>query len=368
METSWDGDITNLTKGSNLNVCNESHIALRGVENCKEFEFEIGFDRDLVERIVAVIVPVFFGIIGILGLVGNTLVVVVVAANPSMRSTTNILIINLAVADLLFVIFCIPFTATDFVLPFWPFGNAWCKIVQYLIIVTAYASVYTLVLMSLDRYLAVVHPITSMSWRTENHAFMAICIAWMVIFTISTPALIIHGEIHFVFQDLDDLSSQNLTACRILPQYDWSFFQVSFFLTSYLLPLTLISIFYVCMLVRLWRGSRVSAESRRGRRRATRLVLVVVGVFAFCWCPIQVILVTKSLEAYPLKSATIMVQIVSHILAYTNSCVNPILYAFLSDNFRKAFRKIIYCRPRQDPQRSGPPTKTTRAASTGDIL
>ena len=85
------------------------------------------------------------------------------AVNQQMRSTTNLLIINLAIADLLFIVFCVPFTATDYVLPFWPFGEIWCKIVQYLIVVTAYASVYTLVLMSLDRFLAVVHPITSMS-------------------------------------------------------------------------------------------------------------------------------------------------------------------------------------------------------------
>lgn len=108
-------------------------------------------DRELIERVVKVAVPMFFGPIGILGLIGNSLVVIVVAFNPGMRSTTNILIINLAIADLLFVIFCIPFTATDFILLYWPFGYVWCKIVQYLIIVTVCASVYTLVLMSLDR-------------------------------------------------------------------------------------------------------------------------------------------------------------------------------------------------------------------------
>lgn len=83
----------------------------------------------------------------------------------------------------------------------------------------------------------------------------------------------------------------------------------------------------------------------------------------------QVILVSKSLDVFPLTTTTIMVQIVSHILAYTNSCVNPFLYAFLSDNFRKAFRKIIYCRPRTEQNnRLGPATRTTRAASSGDIL
>lgn len=98
-------------------------------------------------------------------------VVLVVAANQQMRSTTNLLIINLAMADLLFIVFCVPFTATDYVLPFWPFGDVWCKIVQYLIVVTAYASVYTLVLMSLDRFLAVVHPITSMSVSATDVCF-----------------------------------------------------------------------------------------------------------------------------------------------------------------------------------------------------
>lgn len=354
MESAWGNVVTNLTNTSNMHS-----------NGTQKEDPEYSFDRQQVEKMVVVVVPIFFGMIGILGLVGNCLVVTVVAANPGMRSTTNILIINLAVADLLFVIFCIPFTATDFVLPFWPFGNVWCKIVQYLIIVTAYASIYTLVLMSLDRYLAVVHPISSMSWRTENHAILAICIAWAMIFAVSTPALVVHGE----FQDMNGSSSENMTACQILPQYDWPFFQMTFFLMSYLLPLMLICFFYICMLVRLWRGPRVSAESRRGRRRVTRLVLVVVGVFAFCWCPIQVILVTKSLNVYPLTPATIMVQIASHILAYTNSCVNPILYAFLSDSFRKAFRKIIYCKPRPDQNRQlGPLTRTTRAASSGDIL
>ncbi|XP_043471916.1 allatostatin-A receptor-like isoform X4 [Leptopilina heterotoma] len=358
MDGLWNSSHSSNTANITSVICNST--TNRGI--CVKEE-DSSFDRELVEQIVAIVVPLFFGLIGVLGLVGNSLVVLVVAANPGMRSTTNILIINLAVADLLFVLFCVPFTATDYVLPFWPFGNIWCKVVQYLIIVTACASVYTLVLMSLDRYLAVVHPIASMSVRTETHAFIAICILWAVILTVSIPALIIHGE------EMDISSSENLTACRILPQFNWPLFQVSFFLSSYVVPLTLIIGLYICMLLRLWRGSRISAESRRGRKRVTRLVVVVVGVFAFCWLPIQLILVIKSVDKYPLTTPTIMLQIASHVLAYTNSCVNPFLYAFLSENFRKAFRKIIYCKSRLDPHhRLGPPTRTTRAASTGDIL
>lgn len=145
MDALWNSSHSSNSVNITTVICNST----TNPGSCNEED--LGFDRELVHNIVMVVVPLFFGLIGILGLVGNSLVVLVVAANPGMRSTTNILIINLAVADLLFVLFCIPFTATDFVLPFWPFGNIWCKVVQYLIIVTACASVYTLVLMSLDR-------------------------------------------------------------------------------------------------------------------------------------------------------------------------------------------------------------------------
>ncbi|OQR73887.1 allatostatin-A receptor-like [Tropilaelaps mercedesae] len=63
---------------------------------------------------VEVVVPWLFGLICVVGLVGNALVVLVVACNPQMRSTTNMLIINLAIADLLFIVFCVPFTAIDY--------------------------------------------------------------------------------------------------------------------------------------------------------------------------------------------------------------------------------------------------------------
>lgn len=144
--------------------------------------------------IVRHIVPVFFGFIGITGLLGNALVVMVVLSNPNMRSTTNLLIINLAMADLLFVVFCVPFTGSDYVLDEWPYGDIWCRVVQYLIVVTAHASIYTLVLMSLDRYLAVVHPIASMVIRTETHTMRAIFVMWFLILTSAIPVLYIHGE------------------------------------------------------------------------------------------------------------------------------------------------------------------------------
>lgn len=319
------------------------------------------FDEDL-ERIVQMTVFILFGFIFVAGLIGNALVVIVVAFNPLMRSTTNILIINLAISDLMFVVMCIPFTASDYILPNWPFGDSLCKTVQYMIVVTCLASVYTLVLMSLDRFLAVVHPISSMSIRTERNALIATVLAWVFIFTTAIPTAVCHGEISYMHKGV------NHTACLFLEDgYNHSLFQISFFLSSYVIPLSLISFLYVGMLSRLWKtgpGGKNSKESRKGKKRVTRMIVFVVVAFSICWAPIQIILVLKSLKLYRTTTLTVSIQIISHVLAYLNSCLNPFLYAFLSENFRKAFRKVMWCGPGSSQYiLAAPDTKSTRTGT-----
>jgi len=80
------------------------------------------------EYLVRIIIPIIFGLIAALGFVGNLSVMVVVAANKNMRNTTNILIIGLAAADLVFIVVCVPFTAVIYASPVWPFGLLWCKV------------------------------------------------------------------------------------------------------------------------------------------------------------------------------------------------------------------------------------------------
>jgi len=80
------------------------------------------------EAVIRVVVPVVFSVIAVLGFVGNLFVIIVVVANLQMRSTTNTLIISLAVADLLFIVICVPFTAVSYAITVWPFGTAWCMV------------------------------------------------------------------------------------------------------------------------------------------------------------------------------------------------------------------------------------------------
>nr|XP_036673574.1 allatostatin-A receptor isoform X3 [Drosophila suzukii] len=289
------------------------------------------------------IVVFFFGAIAITGFFGNLLVILVVVFNKNMRSTTNLMIVNLAAADLMFVILCIPFTATDYMVYYWPYGRFWCRSVQYLIVVTAFASIYTLVLMSIDRFLAVVHPIRSRMMRTENITLIAIVTLWIVVLVISMPVFFTHD----VMVDTDAKKNITYGMCTFATN-DFlgpKTYQVTFFISSYLLPLMIISGLYMRMIMRLWHqgtGVRMSKESQRGRKRVTRLVVVVVIAFASLWLPVQLLLLFKSLGVIETNTLTkLIIQVTAQTLAYSSSCINPLLYAFLSENFRKAFYKSL---------------------------
>lgn len=106
----------------------------------------------LEARAVGIIVPVVFSLIFLVGTVGNSLVLAVLLHNGEVKyNTTNLFILNLAVADLFFIVFCVPFQATIYTLDGWLFGAVACKAVHFFIYLTLYASSFTLAAVSVDR-------------------------------------------------------------------------------------------------------------------------------------------------------------------------------------------------------------------------
>lgn len=297
------------------------------------------------EKIVAIVVPILFGIIAVCGFIGNLLVIIVVLSNKQMRNSTNVLIINLAIADLFFIIFCVPFTALAYAQHWWPLGRAFCKFYQYVIYVTAYSSVYTLVLMSFDRYLAVVHPISSMTLRTERNTYVVIIISWALICSLNIPVVFEHDVIEYNY--FGEERSGCFTPKIAQDPARGRIYYGCFFAFAYVLPLTLVCILYGFMLKRLLYGvvpgGNQSAESMRSKRRVTRMVVIVVLIFALSWLPLQIIFMVRNFGSGYDSQAFMAVQITSNCLMYANSCVNPFLYAFLSDYFRKSFMKLLCC-------------------------
>lgn len=92
--------------------------------------------------------------------------------------------------------------------------------------------------------------------------------------------------------------------------------------------------------------STSGTERRRIRRKVTRLVVVVCAVFAVCWAPSHVMWLWSNSWALPRRYSFYYARIASHALSYANSAMNPVIYAFLSANFRKGFQRALYCRSR----------------------
>ena len=92
----------------------------------QEYAADMVSFQQTMEQVITIVVPIFFTIVVLVGFFGNLLVVLVVTWNKQMRNTTNLLILNLAWADILFIVFCVPFTATGYAFPHdWPFGDIW---------------------------------------------------------------------------------------------------------------------------------------------------------------------------------------------------------------------------------------------------
>ena len=132
------------------------------------------------ESIIKIGIPIIFTIITLLGLLGNGLVIWTILTETKMRTPTNLLILNLAVADILFIVICVPFTGATYVLPNYIFGRVWCKISQYFVYVSACVSMYRLVLMSVVHCIVVVVTLSSRSFVTARSVYIAVVVVWTV--------------------------------------------------------------------------------------------------------------------------------------------------------------------------------------------
>jgi len=134
-----------------------------------------------------VVVPALFGIVSVTGITGNALVVYVILSKRQMRTVTNLLLLNLAFADLCFVIVIPPFTAYEYSTKSWQLGRFACRLMHYLINVTAYVTVYTLVLVSAVRYMTVVHGVRTARLRTITNVAVIIAAIWIIMVFVNIP-------------------------------------------------------------------------------------------------------------------------------------------------------------------------------------
>ncbi|XP_041069002.1 delta-type opioid receptor-like [Carcharodon carcharias] len=256
-----------------------------------------------------------------------------------MKTATNIYIFNLALADAL-ATSTLPFQSTKYLMDTWPFGELLCKTVLSIDYYNMFTSIFTLTMMSVDRYIAVCHPVKALDFRTPMNAKIVNVCVWLLSSAIGVPVMVMA---------VTKPNKKGNVMCTIqfpAPTWYWdNVTKICVFICAFVIPVLVITICYGLMILRL-KSVRLlsgSKEKDRNLRRITRMVLVVVAIFIICWTPIHIFVIVKTLvEIHPSPLVTASWHFCI-ALGYTNSCLNPVLYAFLDENFKRCFRE--FCLP-----------------------
>ncbi|KAK9957125.1 hypothetical protein ABG768_011395 [Culter alburnus] len=290
--------------------------------------------------IIAISITALYSVICVVGLLGNILVMYGVVRYTKLKTATNIYIFNLALADAL-ATSTLPFQSAKYLMNTWPFGEPLCKVVIAIDYYNMFTSIFTLTMMSVDRYIAVCHPVKALEFRTPVKAkIINVCI-WILSSAVGVPIMIMA---------VTKVTNQGATVCMLkFPDPDWywdTVTKICVFIFAFVVPVLVITICYGLMILRL-RSVRLlsgSKEKDRNMRRITRMVLVVVAAFIICWTPIHIFIIVKTLVDINQKNPFVIAS--WHLciaLGYTNSSLNPVLYAFLDENFKRCFRD--FCLP-----------------------
>ncbi|XP_055602011.1 neuropeptide SIFamide receptor-like [Uranotaenia lowii] len=293
---------------------------------------------------------VAYFVVFIVGLIGNSFVIAVVFRAPRMRTVTNFFIVNLAVADVLVIVFCLPATLMSNIFVPWMLGWLMCKTVPYIQGVSVAASVYSLIAVSLDRFLAIWWPL-KLQITKRRARFMIVCI-WIIALASTIPWALFF-ELVPIFPDAPEIK---LCVEVWPPGTDGAlYFLLANLVACYLLPMTLITICYILIWIKVWRRSipgdskdaQMDRMQQKSKIKVVKMLVVVVILFVLSWLPLYVIFARIKLGGALESSEEELLQIATPIaqwLGASNSCINPILYAFFNKKYRKGFAAIIRSR------------------------
>ncbi|XP_042278528.1 neuropeptide FF receptor 1 like 2 [Thunnus thynnus] len=306
----------------------------------------------------------------LLCMVGNILVCLIVLGNRRMRTVTNLFILNLAISDLLVGIFCIPTTLVDNLITGWPFSNTVCKMSGFVQGVSVSASVFTLVAIAVERFRCIVYPLQPKP--TILVAKAAIGLIWVLAVVIMCPAAVAltveEVPFHYMVYNDDFNHTFPLYTCYenfANPQMRKVYTAV-LFAHIYLVPLTVISLMYGSIGVKLCSSvvanrepqlanATVQVGGRRGGQqmisqkkiKVIKMLILVTLLFMLSWLPLWTLMMMTDyagLDRDQLDLLTSYIFPFAHWLAFSNSSVNPIIYGYYNENFKRGFKAVCKSR------------------------
>ncbi|KAM9782854.1 C-C chemokine receptor type 5-like [Neosynchiropus ocellatus] len=343
--------VTPVTLGSTTN---------QNISNSSDYDYNYDYDygdfglceyESINTRVLTAVYSIFF----LVGLLGNSVVVWVISCGARLRSMTDVCLLNLAIADIL--LSCsLPFLAHQ-ARDQWVFGDLMCKVVLGTYSIVFYSGIFFVTLMSIDRYLAVVHAVYATRIRTQRFGIAAALVTWVIGVLASFP------DILFLKQHSND----SVTHCY--PDFPevgdshhfWRVFGLfKMNILGLTIPLVIMGFCYSQIILRL-------LHSHSSKKQTIQLVVTVVVVFFCCWVPYNVTAFFKALELLHVytsceaSKATYIALQVTEIVAYLHTCLNPFLYVFVGQKFRQHLWKLInkVLLPQDRRRRSSAVSQTT---------
>uniref|UniRef100_A0A8C9QKB0 Neuromedin U receptor 1 n=1 Tax=Spermophilus dauricus TaxID=99837 RepID=A0A8C9QKB0_SPEDA len=288
-------------------------------------------------------------LIFVVGTVGNGLTCLVILRHKAMRTPTNFYLFSLAVSDLLTLLVGLPLELYEM----WhnyPFllGVGGCYFRTLLLETVCLASVLNVTTLSVERYIAVVHPFQARTVVTRANVRRRLGAIWGLALLCSLPNTSLHGlqQLHVPCRG----PVPDSAVCMVVrPRALYNLVVQATALLFFCLPMATISVLYLLV------GLRLQQEAKgRGIRPALSVSTdVLVLVFGICWAPFHADRLMWSLVSHwteGLLLAFQCVHLVSGVFFYLGSAVNPVLYSLMSTRFQETFREALglgthCCRP-----------------------
>ena len=278
----------------------------------------------------------------IVSFLGNSMVIYIIRKDQLLKSTTFLLILNMACGDLVTTtVTCPPLIKFLFVGLAWipgAFGGLLCKLNLYLVLVAFLGCIFSLTGIQIDRFLAVIRPLTHSPWT--NWTKVIIPGIWLA------AILLPINMWHEIGGKSSSSSGLNISVC-----YEEQV-PLSMGITlgiCFLLPFTVMLILYPIIIYHLWTrqvpGEPSALQQQRANRMArkiTKMMVAVVLSFFFCWAPQFIFVWIHPLVGQ--AAATLPIWLLPFILwlQALNSAMNPVLYAIFNESFRLGFKKVIF--------------------------
>ncbi|KAM6932929.1 C-X-C chemokine receptor type 5 [Xenentodon cancila] len=318
----------------------ERSAELEDADNFTDSLFMCDDQEATLENFDSVVKPVLYGVIFLVGLVGNSLMTMVLLRRRHRLRVTEIYLLHLALADVMLLL-TLPF---EFAVSSvgWVFGEFLCMLAGVLKHLNYFGGSLLLALIGFDRYLAIVHAVPSMQSRRPRKVHLTCLFLWSIALLLSFPDAV------FLSVKMERNSSKpECFYCRFdIHSHNWVLANRLLNHLCFFFSLAVMSYCYTALIITL-----CNSQKKQAKKGAIRLALLVTFVFCFCWLPFNIALVVQTmvdLDVIEHESCESQIRLnqaitMTQSLGISHCCLNPFLYAFVGVQFRNELIQLV-CR------------------------